>query len=128
MDREELIALHAALGGLLALPDSVRELLVKWLMPKAVKPNGHDRHPPPGPTSPPTRAKAKNNFEAVRRAKLTDARAAEQKLLRAMADNPGLSIIALANAADASRSTTQQRLQRLFVPEKLTRITLADGG
>jgi hypothetical protein len=31
MDREELITLHAALGAVLALPDSVRELLVKWL-------------------------------------------------------------------------------------------------
>lgn len=65
------------------------------------------------PASRPNKAKAENNFEAIRRAKLHEARNAEVKLMQAMADNPGLSIVALANAAEASRSTTQARLQRL---------------
>ena len=102
-------ALRDLIDLVLRLPDRVRTEAAKWLAPEgATRGNGLDRHPPrtaPTPTSSP-KAKVKPNFEAVRRAKLTEARTAEQKLLRAMEDNPGLSIVALANAADASRSTT----------------------
>jgi DNA-binding IclR family transcriptional regulator len=41
------------------------------------------------------------------------ARAAERKLLKAMADDSNLSVIALANVVDASRSATGERLRRL---------------
>jgi hypothetical protein len=110
MNHEELTALRDLIDLVLRLPDRVRTEAAKWLAPEGAQTrgNGLDRHPPrtaPTPTSSP-KAKVKPNFEAVRRPKLTEARTAEQKLLRAMEDNPGLSIVALANAADASRSTT----------------------
>jgi hypothetical protein len=108
MDREELLTLHAALGAVLALPDSVRELLVKWLTPAAAKPNGRDPHPPvPLATPRPTKAKS------TRRMKPTPAQAAEQRLLTAMRQNPGLSVIALANAAGSGRSATGERLRQM---------------
>jgi hypothetical protein len=104
MDREELLKLHAALGAVLALPDSIRELLVKWL--ETSKPNGHDPHPPVlTPTPPPAKAR--------RRKSAFSAKTAERKLLAAMADNPGLSVIALANAAGSSRSATGERLRQM---------------
>jgi hypothetical protein len=49
----------------------------------------------------------------VRRPNAFAAKTAEQRLLRAMADNPGLSVVALANAAGSSRSATGDRLRRL---------------
>ena len=103
--------LHTALGAVLAQPDSVRELLVKWLTPAAAKPNGHDPHPPVTPPAP-RPAKAKTRAKA-RRVKPTPAQAAEQRLLAAMRDNPGLSVIALANAAGSSRSATGERLRQM---------------
>lgn len=51
----------------------------------------------------------------MRGANPTNARTAERQLLAAMRDNPCLSVIALANAAAASRSTTGERLRRLRV-------------
>lgn len=74
--------------------------------PAAARPNGHDRHAPM--PMPPRTAKAK-----ARPRKPPAAEEAERKLLRAMRDNPGLSVIALANAAAAGRSVTGGRLRRL---------------
>jgi hypothetical protein len=107
MTREELTALRDAIDMTLALPDSIRELLAQWLTPAAAKPNGRDPHPPV-PTSTPHSAKAK-----ARLRKPTSAKAAERKLIAAMRDNPGLSVIALANAAGSSRSATGERLRQL---------------
>jgi hypothetical protein len=48
MDKDELIALRAAIDELLAWPDQVRDQVARWLAPpKAAKPNGRDPHPPP---------------------------------------------------------------------------------
>jgi hypothetical protein len=91
MDREELLKLHAALGAVLALPESIRELLAKWL------------------------ETAKPNDKARRRKSTFSAKTAERKLLEAMRDNPNLSVIALANAAGSSRSVTGERLRQLAV-------------
>jgi hypothetical protein len=108
VNREELVQLRDAIDMALGLPDSIRELLAQWLTPAAAKPNGRDRHPPV-PMSPPRTVKA----QAARRAKPTSAKPAERKLIAAMQNNPGLSVIALANAAGASRSTTGERLRQL---------------
>jgi Winged helix-turn-helix DNA-binding len=104
MDREELLKVHAALGAALAPPESIRELLAKWL--ETAKPNGRDPHPP---VLPPTPRPAKTR----RRKSAFSAKTAERKLLEAMRDNPGLSVIALANAAGSSRSATGERLRQL---------------
>jgi hypothetical protein len=112
MTREDLIALHAALGGLLSLPDSVRELIVQWLTPEAARKagNGHDPHPPPfAPT--PYQGKRKRGRPKTLGSKSPGA--AERKLIAAMADNPGLSVVALANAAGSSRSATGERLRQM---------------
>jgi hypothetical protein len=108
VSRDELLKLHAALGSVLALPDSVRELLAQWLTParaekdagqvQAVKPNSRDPHPPA------------RQAKARRRTKT-----AERKLLEAMEANPGLSVIALANAVGSGRSATGERLRQLAV-------------
>jgi hypothetical protein len=104
MDREELLKLHAALGALLSLPDSVRELIAQWL--EASKPNGRDPHPPVTASSPrPAKARRHKSTFSVK--------TAERKLLAAMADNPGLSVVALANAAGSSRSGTGERLRQM---------------
>ena len=97
-----------AIDAALALPDSIRELLAQWLAPAAAKPNGRDPHPPvPLATPRPTKAKS------TRRVKTIPARAAEQRLLTAMRQNPGLTVIALANAAGSSRSATGERLRQM---------------
>ena len=49
----------------------------------------------------------------ARPAKPTSAQAAEQRLLAAVRANPGLSVNALAKAANASRSATGERLRQL---------------
>ena len=53
--------------------------------------------------------------QAKRTRKPTPAQAAERKLLAAMRDNPGLSIVALANAAGSSRTATGERLRQMAV-------------
>jgi hypothetical protein len=102
MNREELIQLRDAIDMALALPDSVRELLVKWLAPE--KPNGHDPHPPAA-SPPPRQAKRKPNAFA--------AKTAERKLIEAMRDNPSMSVVGLANAAGSSRSAAGERLRQM---------------
>jgi hypothetical protein len=108
MTRDELTALRDAIDITLALPDSIREMLAKWLTPAAAKPNGHDPCPPVLRPSPRT-----VKVQAARRVKPTPAQAAEKRLLTAMRDNPGLSVVALANAAGSSRSATGERLRQL---------------
>jgi hypothetical protein len=118
MDREQLTALRDTLDAVLKLPDSLRNQIVQWLVPEATKPgerpnraskpNGHD--PPPVPSLPAPRSV---NIQRLVQASESRARAAEQKLLKAMRDNPNLSVIALANAEGGSRSATGERLRRL---------------
>jgi MarR family len=109
--REELIALRDAIDITLALPDSVREMLVKMLTPEPAKPNGHDRHPPApasGVSASPPRV-MKTQFIA----NPAHVQAAEKRLLATLRANPGASIHALAKAAGANRSSTGERLRRL---------------
>jgi len=109
MNGPELTASRDALDTVLTLPDSVREEMARWLMPKPSKPNGHDPSPPvPTPLTPRTA-----KVPVARPPKPTLAQAAEQRLLQAMRDNPGLTVIALANAASAGRSATSERLRQL---------------
>ena len=118
MNRQELTALRDALDALLVWPDGVLVQMARWLADVA-KPNGRDPAPPVPSAPGPGKAKARNSFEAARRAKLTEARTAEQRLIAAMKDNPSMSVIALANAVDASRSTTGERLRRLSAAGKV---------
>ena len=97
MTRDQLIQLRNAIDVALALPDNLRELLAQWLAPAAAKSNGHD-HTPPVLTRSPRVIKV----QAKRTGKSTPAQAAERQFLAAMRDNPGLSIVALANAAGSS--------------------------
>jgi hypothetical protein len=111
MDREEeLIALYGLLGAILRLPARLRTQAAAWLAPEAPKGNGHGPRPPPivngsGVTPAPLRLAKRHQR------KPTSTVAAERKLLAAMQENPGLSVIALANAAGSSRSATGERLE-----------------
>jgi hypothetical protein len=109
MDREELLKLHAALGAVLALPESIHELLAKWL--ETAKPNGHDPHPPAVPS--PTLKAASKPHTAKRYDNPAHARAAERRLLAAMREHPGLSAASLAKVVGAGLSTTKERLRRM---------------
>jgi hypothetical protein len=124
MTRDELAALRDAIDTVLTWPDSVRAEMARWLAPPAARPgNGLDPHRPPGkapsartdrePLGPVQRGSTKPTPYAGkgRRAKPSLAKAAEQRLLTAMLANPGLSVNALANAANASRSATGERLR-----------------
>jgi hypothetical protein len=126
MTREELIQLRDAIDMTLALPDSLRGLLAQWLAPATAKTNGHDR-----------RSSQLQSFDALnsgsgiaasakaastpRAAKPNDnpahAPAAEQKLLAAMREYPGLSAGGLAKAVGAGLSTTKERLRRMGAQE-----------
>ena len=130
MTRDELAALRDAIDTVLTWPDSVRAEIARWLSPAAAKPgNGLDLHPPPTVT-PGKAPGARTDLEPRatvaggstkptpyagkrRRAKPSPAKAAEQRLLTAMAVNPGLSVNALANAAGGSKSATGERLRQL---------------
>lgn len=113
MNREELIQLRDAIDLALALPDSVRKLLAQWLAPETAKPNGHDPHPPPLASASAKALSGKSSLLAQKAE--AQARASEQRLLAAMRDNPGLTVVALANAAGASRSAAGERLRQLAV-------------
>jgi hypothetical protein len=107
VNREELTALRNAIEVLLKLPDGVRAQLGRWFAPTAAKPgNGHDPHPPP-------HVQAAYVGKSKRGRPKTSTKTAERKLIAAMADNPGLSVIALANAAGSSRSATGERLRQM---------------
>ena len=124
MTRDELTALRDAIDTVLTWPGSVRAEIARWLAPAAAKPgNGLDLHPP---VAPPVRTdqellgavqrsstKPTPYAGKARRAKPSPAKAAEQRLLTAMRENPGLSVNALANAAGSSRSATGERLRQL---------------
>jgi hypothetical protein len=104
MDRDELAALRDAIDVLLKCPDRVREQLMRWFSPEAAKPNGRDHDP----------SLASEFFPPARRVRpKASTKSAERKLLAAMADNPGLSVVALANAAGSSRSATGERLRQM---------------
>ena len=105
MNREELVALHAALSTVLTWPEPVLEQVARWLAQEAAQRpgNGLD-HDPPRVASPPRPTHA---------AKAAKANAGERKLLAAMESSPGLSANALAKAAAMSRSTAADHLRRL---------------
>ena len=115
LTREELTALRDAIDMTLALPDSIREVLAQWLAPQLRNPTGEILIPL-CPCRRRDSAKAKP-------AKPTPAQAAEQRLLEAMRDNPGLSVNALANAAGSSRSATGERLRQMALRGMVTKDT-----
>ena len=120
MTRNELAALRDAIDTVLTWPPAVLAEVARWLTPAAPQPgNGLDPHPPPielrsgeSAAIPSVAALSKRPGKA-RPAKPSPAKAAEQRLLTAMRENPGLSVNALANAAGSSRSATGERLRRL---------------
>jgi hypothetical protein len=117
MTREELIALRDAIDITLALPESIREMLAQWLMPVAAKSNGHDPHPPVPPPTPKAAPAPRSVVSKPPATKRHDnpalARSAEQKLLAAMREGPGLSAACLAKVVGAGLSTTKERLRRM---------------
>jgi hypothetical protein len=134
MTRQELTAVREVIDALLRCPDHVRELLTQWIAPQArwlapearskertvplifSKPNGRDPHPP-SLTSPetPSVTKEVSSRRSPRSGKARPGALpkADRKLIEAMRDNPGLTVVALANAAGSSRSATGDRLRRL---------------
>jgi hypothetical protein len=114
MTREELSALHAALAAVLGWPDGIRELIGRWLASETAWPgNGQDSHSPSHVPSTPRPTPARYVGKIRRGRPKTSTKTAERKLLTAMADNPGLSVIVLANAAGSSRSATGERLRQM---------------
>jgi hypothetical protein len=106
MEREKLLMVRALIDAFLALPEDLRAEVSRLLASGSPKPNGHDPHPPVLPSTP-------RSAKARRRKSVFAAKTAERKLLEAMRDNPGLSVVALANAAGSSRSATGERLRQL---------------
>jgi hypothetical protein len=103
MTREELTALRDAIDTVLTWTAAVRAEIARWLTPQAAKPgNGLDPRPPIAST--PKLVKPR------RVVKPNGARAVERRLLTAMRETPGLTVIALANA---SRSAIGERLRQL---------------
>jgi hypothetical protein len=131
MDRAELAALRDAIDLLLKCPDAVCEQLAKWFLPNAAKPgNGLDPHSPPiaatkspedssglSPRRPPYMGKSKRGRPKA------SAKTAERKLVEAMAQNPNMSVIGLANAAGSSRSATGERLRQMALRGVVTKDT-----
>lgn len=120
MTLDELTALRDAIDALVKLPDRLRDQVAQWLAPTAARPNGRDPHPPQAEPEAsarvgkfPTLNDPPHAGKASRGRRPAAAKAAEQRLLTAMRESPGLSANALANAAGASRSTTGERLRRL---------------
>jgi hypothetical protein len=117
MNRKELAVLRDAISTVLAWPDAVRDQVARWIAaPEAARPNGGDPHPP-------AVASTESIFETedaspssrqvkARRSKPPSAKA-EQRLLAAMRESPGVSVIALARAAGGGRSATAERLRGL---------------
>jgi hypothetical protein len=98
----------ALIDAFLALPEDLRADVCRLLMSGSPKPNSRDLHSPAPssrPPAPPARARHRQS--------IFSAKTAERKLLAAMRDNPGLSVIALANAVGSSRSATGERLRQL---------------
>jgi hypothetical protein len=110
MDREELSALHDALGIVLTWPENVRTQIAAWLAPEAAKPNGVDHHPL---RSQAVDAESKKFPRPAKTRHASNTRTAERKLLEALQGSPGSSVSALAKAAGASRSRAGERLRGL---------------
>jgi hypothetical protein len=123
MDRQELVALRDVLDLILRLPASLHPQVAAWLMPEAAKPgNGLDHHPPPvaqtaeAPKrniSSPSRSPTPHASKARPGAPPTSAKTAEQRLLAAMREHSGATVIALAKAIGANRSSTGEKLREL---------------
>jgi hypothetical protein len=77
--------------------------------------NGSRRRPPPGPTgSIRTRRRSSRRLRPrPRRAAAARAKATKQKLLRALRQTPGLTVVELARAAGGGRSAVGERLRQL---------------
>src|ERR1700677_2733636 len=106
MTREELLALRDAIDEALAWPDSVRDQIGQWLTPETAKPNGHDPHPPPTASTP----RPAQPRQVAPRGPPSNA---ERRLLAAVRDHPLASATELPKSANASRSSTGERLKRL---------------
>jgi Winged helix-turn-helix DNA-binding len=122
VEREKLLIVRALIDAFLALPEDLQAEISRLLASESPKPNGHDPHPVHGDgvASAPTRSQPGPHIGKARRRKLIfSAKTAERKLLAAMQDNPGLSVIALANAAGSSRSATGERLRQLAARGKI---------
>jgi hypothetical protein len=122
MTRNELAALRDAIDTVLTWPPAVLAEVARWLTPAAPQPgNDLDPHPPPvEPRSgesaaiPSVAALSKRPGKArPAKPKPSPAKAAEQRLLTAMRENPGLSVNALATTTGSSRSATGERLRGL---------------
>ena len=115
MNRENLVALHTAMGAVLSWPPAVLDEIARWLAP-AAKPNGHDPQPSngkgldppptasPSPRAPPHAGKTRHGLAAAKTGEL---------ILEALRDAPGLSAAKLSVAVRANRSTVGDRLREL---------------
>jgi hypothetical protein len=131
MNREELVQLRDAIGVMLAWTDAVRDQVARWLAPEAAKPgNGLDLRPPPVAQTAEVPKRSINSLarsptphagKARPGAPPTSAKAAEQRLLAAMREHSGETVIALAKAAGANRSSTGERLRGLARAGKVTK-------
>jgi DNA-binding transcriptional ArsR family regulator len=118
MNRENLVALQAALATLLTWPPAVLDEIARWLAP--AKPNGHDPHPPNGKdldpppiASPSPRSPATPHAGKTRHGRSPAAAKTDERLLEALRDAPGLSAVKLAAAVRINRSTVGDRLREL---------------
>jgi hypothetical protein len=110
MNREELTALHDAIGVLLTWPDAVRDQIAAWLAPEAAKGaakgNGVDPKPPMAATAPPSR-------QAKALARQNSPFNVQTRLIAALQSNVSLTERALANCASVARSTAAERLRQM---------------
>ena len=116
MNRENLVMLHAAMGTMLSWPPAVLDEIARWLA-RAAKPNGHDPHPPNGADRPPPTAspspRSTPHAGKTRHGRSPAAAKADERILEALRDAPGLSAVKLAAAVRANRSTVGERLREL---------------
>ena len=114
MNRDELTALRDAIGVLLTWPDSVRDQVAAWLKPEAVlRPgNGLDPHPPLE-TAAESVGVSPRQAKVRRPASAFAAKTAERKLLSAMREAPGASVITLARSIGGNRSSVGEQLRKL---------------
>ena len=114
MNRENLVALHAAISVVLAWPPAVLDEIARWLAP--AKPNGHDPQPPNGKgLDPPTIASLspRSTPHAGKTRHVLAAKKTSELILEALRDAPGLSAAKLSAAVRANRSTVGVRLREL---------------
>ena len=100
-EREELVALRDAIDLTLALPDSIREQVARWLTPEAAKPNGRD------PTPLCSRwARVQPRRGATSRSMRKPPSGGSSRQCRR---TPGSSVVELARAAGSGRSVAGER-------------------